>query len=416
MFFPHLADSLYAINRYSLCGPVDYLGYHDVYRQPSDNISRSLLLEKLATHFRKSEKELQSALKEHLLLPVQNPPDLEKPEYKEFLMYLYFYGAEPEPLKADILNRLSEYKVKHAHGYKELYGDADPETVFSEILLEWSAREQNESYQGWPGRLVKARENMQVLQEYYGEEIDPCCEDTADSALLEKTFGFLVDAYKKPLVFHDTSKTEKTVLQLLQHYYRRPGYQRVVASLGLKPAVVTKANYGCNYALRAHNNVLWYIELLEQSGLEYFSEEEKQLLPCAAIYLNAATGDVDHASEAVCGAEYFRRDLAPFFSSELVSDIAAAIEHKEDDVQQRDNKVQEKVRLYLRVLRFADRMDSVRCSTVSSGFPAWSENLEGESFNPALLDLLLPKRSFVFDPKRENTFPASPGGRYAWSD
>ncbi|WP_252178657.1 hypothetical protein [Endozoicomonas sp. 4G] len=86
-------------------------------------------------------------------------------------------------------------------------------------------------------------------------------------------------------------------------------------------------------------------------------------------------------------AYYFKRDLTGHYPEQLLNDIALAMANKENDVDGDDEqKLPDSVRWYLRILRFADRMDIIRDLGVGADFPEVTETEPG-SFDARRLDL-----------------------------
>ncbi|USE35554.1 hypothetical protein [Endozoicomonas sp. SCSIO W0465] len=218
---------------------------------------------------------------------------------------------------------------------------------------------------------------------------------------------FVVDAFSQPPVIANAQDNEETILKILQHYYRRPGPERVISSLDLNSLpTVWKPLHACSHVLRARNNALWYMELLEKFGSLHCTSDEKTLLALAVIYHDAAAEDVGKDREETRSAEYFKRDLAGQYPQTLLDDIALALEIKENDVHGwDDDSLSATVRGYLRVLRFADRMDIIRCTGVGENFPGLTAPDVGLSeFNASLLDLPPELSKFTADPERKSLF------------
>ncbi|MBO9494133.1 hypothetical protein J7438_08540 [Thalassotalea sp. G20_0] len=200
---------------------------------------------------------------------------------------------------------------------------------------------------------------------------------------------FMVNAFNQPPVLpDDVGDNEKTILTVLQHYYRRPGPERVIQSLGRKTIpTVWKPLHSCSHVLRARNNGQWYMELLEKFEQRYLSPEEKELLSLAIIYHDAAAEDVGKSAEETRSAYYFTRDLARHYPKQLLDTMALAMASKENDVNGKDEQgLPEDLRWYLRILRFADRMDIIRVFGVGAEFPRVMK-AQPWSFDATRLDL-----------------------------
>ncbi|WP_422413892.1 hypothetical protein, partial [Endozoicomonas sp. ALB122] len=200
---------------------------------------------------------------------------------------------------------------------------------------------------------------------------------------------FVVDAFSTAPVLPDlVGDNEKTILKVLQHYYRRPGPERVIQSLGMQTMpTVWKPLHSCSHVLRARNNGLWYMELLEKFQQCSLRPDEKELLSLAIIYHDAAAEDVDKSVEESSSADYFKRDLAGHYPEKLLADMAKAIVSKENDVKGKEEQnLPDAVRWYLRILRFADRMDVIRGCGVGADFPRLTVT-RPLGFNATRLDL-----------------------------
>ncbi|WP_257263792.1 hypothetical protein, partial [Endozoicomonas sp. ONNA2] len=194
-----------------------------------------------------------------------------------------------------------------------------------------------------------------------------------------------------------------TILTVLQHYYRRPGPERVLASLYEFFTEAWKKDHSCNHALRARNNGLWYMELLERCQVHSFNPVEKSLLPLAIIYQDAATEDVAKSKEKTRSAVYFKRDLAGHFPEQLLDEVALAMVSMNDDIDgEADQNLTANVLWYLRILRFAVRMDFIRY-IVEPEFPGLVT--QPEFFNASCLDLPHPwAGDFTSEPDHKTEF------------
>ena len=219
---------------------------------------------------------------------------------------------------------------------------------------------------------------------------------------------FIVEAFSEPPVLPNAKDNEETILRILQHYYRRPGPERVIKCLGNDTLPrVWKPDHNCSHVLRARNNLLWYIELLKKFDRMHFSESEKNLLSLAIIYHDAAAEDVPKQDEEARAAYYFKRDLKGQYPQQQLDDIAEALTCKEDDVHRLTGKyLSPSVRRYLHVLRFADRMDFIRCTGVDASFPGFfTDRQRFDQFDPRRLDLPTQvTRDFTDDPALKPDF------------
>ncbi len=112
------------------------------------------------------------------------------------------------------------------------------------------------------------------------------------------------------------------------------------------------------------------MELLEKFQQHYLHPAEKELLALAIIYHDAAAEDVAKSAEETRSAVYFKRDLTGHYPEPLLKDMAKAMVSKENDVNgAEEQNLSDSVRWYLCILRFADRMDIIRCYGVGADFP-----------------------------------------------
>ena len=255
--------------------------------------------------------------------------------------------------------------------YRRLTGIRSAKKSIRWIEKLWQKREQKPFYKNWPNLVQQAQQAMIDLRMrigLYGQS--PSLKEPTGNKPAE--LQFLADAFSIPPVLPTAGDNEATILAVLNHYYRRPGPERVISSLYLPTLPeIWKPTHACNHVLRARINALWYMELLEKFTVITFSDLEKDLLALAAIYHDAAAEDVPKADEESKAAFYFKRDLAGQYPGRLLEDIAMALAGKEDDLpgsQPLAKPVSEKLRSYLHILRFADRLDVIRCTGVPSDF------------------------------------------------
>ena len=253
----------------------------------------------------------------------------------------------------------------------------------------WQNREQEPFYQNWPNLVQQAQQEMIDLRMRNGLHArSPSLKEPTVNEQAE--LQFLVHAFSVPPVLPAAGDNEATVLTVLNHYYRRPGPERVTNFLNHHPLPeIWKPKHACNHVLRARINALWYMELLEKFAVMTFSDPEKHLLALAAIYHDAAAEDVPKKDEESKAAFYFKRDLAGQYPAQLLENIGMALAGKEDDLaghQPRARPFSRKLRSYLHVLRFADRLDVIRCTGVPSDFSRLA-NTSCLKFDVSRLDL-----------------------------
>ena len=264
------------------------------------------------------------------------------------------------------------HQYNYAHHYKKRLGSCSVEDFVQWVKGVWQNREQEPFYQNWSNLIQQARQEIIELPVRDGLYApSPSIKVPTDNVPTE--FQFLVDAFSVPPVLPAAGDNEATILAVLNHYYRRPGPDRVISSLYLSTLPeIWKPMHACNHVLRARINALWYMELLEKFKVMTFSDSEKDLLALAAIYHDAAAEDVPKADEESKAAFYFKRDLAGQYPAQLLENIGMALAGTEDDLaghQSLARPFSRKLRSYLHVLRFADRLDAIRCTGVPSDFP-----------------------------------------------
>jgi hypothetical protein len=284
-----------------------------------------------------------------------------------------------------------------------MYGNKSPVEYADSLIHLWTRRKRHTYYTQWPETVKHATREIDALKQSL-QPYESTVPDANDS--VEKQRQPVIEAFQAPPTLTHPGDNEETVLQVLQHYYRRPGAERVYEAMrnDEQPAV-WKNIHSCSHALRARNNVHWYMALLEQFGLAHFSADEKALLALAIVYHDAAAEDVGKQDEERQSARYFMRDLDGHFPKELLNKVGKALENKEDDLHGKDEEgLDDDLRTYLRVLRFGDRMDFIRCSTVTADFPAWNQQAAIGAFDPDRLDLP-PEVKADFSPVPEQKTP-----------
>lgn len=350
----------------------------------SDSISdQAVMLEFHERCQRFSSAKLQDAFHLVLCRPFEghHPYD----QLKNYLLALFHYGEPDERILCTVRKKIANTT---ADGIEKSLGALGADDYICWIKALWERRDQEPFYQQWPENIKKGQQQIDELKESFN--LTGCQSAQPDSLTQPTELQFLVDAFSKPPVLANAKDNEETILRILQHYYRRPGPERVIKCLGNETLPrVWKPDHNCSHVLRARNNLLWYIELLEKFDLMKFSESEKNLLSLAIIYHDAAAEDVPKRDEEDRAAYYFKRDLDGQYPQQRLDDIAKALTCKEDDMQGKsDQDLAPSVRRYLQVLRFADRMDFIRCTGVDASFPGFSaERQKYRQFDPSRLDL-----------------------------
>ena len=315
---------------------------------------------------------------------------LDEPENKEVVLLFLRYGVNPEPFLEKLVLRLNKLRSNEPEEYQNALNQQEPELVVKRLMGFWTNKESEPLYQQWPVKLDEAVRSLESLKLSLGIGAgeDSCSLHTiSDSAL-----KFVGEAFNQPLQLIEAGDNDATILQVLKHYYRRPGPERAKRALQTSRLEdIWKPSNNCNHALRVRNNVHWFIEYLQLYASEYFSPAETELLALAGIYHDAAADDVSKDQEERQAASFFMRDLSNHYPQEIVQKIADALSRKEDDRQNVDEtSLDSRTRLYLRVLRFADRLDFIRCSGIPEEFPE-PAGITGVSnphdFDARLLDL-----------------------------
>lgn len=338
-----------------------------------------------------TDAELQENFYLYLVKPFQAYVPFDS--YKDKILALMHYGTPDSKTLEKI-----RIKIQHTSpiGMKKSLGNKSADFYIQWINELWQTKEQDSFYQQWHDFIQDAEAEIAYLRKTLGlqyltpNKLSAAKETTTD-------LQFLINAFNKPPLMHNPQDNDETIFKILQHYYRRPGSARIIRSLGYsKLPSIWKPLHACTHVLRARNNGIWYMELLEKFNLLSFSADEKTLLALAIIYHDSAAEDVRKEIEEIDSASYFKRDLIGKYPSQLLNDIATALEAKENDIHGNDDSLlPTNVRRYLHILRFADRMDIIRCTGIEADFPKFNnpgKNLEYElptEFNANLLDIPL---------------------------
>ena len=223
-----------------------------------------------------------------------------------------------DSLKETIVRRLSDIK-NHSYcsesmlaRYQKIYGNVNPEEIFEQIKNWHKDYKLSTNYTPFASLLAKAEENLNKEKKLLGFNLPK--ETQLTNRTDKHPLHFLVDAFATKPVFQEINDDDKTIAIILQSYYRTPGKERVISKLSIENIPPSwKSIHSSSHAIRAYNNVSWYIELLEKFHLANFTEEEKTLLKLAIIYHDAAAEDVDKYDEEKQSALYFKRDLTGKF-------------------------------------------------------------------------------------------------------
>ena len=350
-------------------------------------------------------QRLNAAELQEVLQSVLQRPFTGHHPYKQFKNYLLALFHYCDPNEQTFISVREKIANTTATGIKKSLETLCADDYIHWVKELWEHRDQEPFYQDWPENIKKGEQEIVELQESLGLT---GCQSPQPVSLTQPTeLQFIVDAFSQPPVLPNARDNEQTILRILQHYYRRPGPERVIKCLGSDTLpVVWKPAHNCCHILRARNNLLWYIELLKKFDRLHFSESEKNLLSLAIIYHDAAAEDVPKRDEEARAAEYFKRDLEGQYPQQELEEIGEALSRKEDDVHGKSEPgLSSSVRRYLHVLRFADRMDFIRCTGMDASFPgSFTERQQPGHFDASLLDLPLQARDFSNDPALKPDF------------
>ena len=330
---------------------------------------------------RQSAAELQESLEFALVIQYRQWSDehscTARDPLRPKLLVLFLYGAVVnEKVFRDFTDKINLYLPDDDSVNSSYSRDRHYEWIW-QLWHEW---EHHPELPEWRKTVRQARRHLADLAlTLPHKRINAACQPLND-------LQFLTDAFSVPPSLPQAGDNDETILQVLQHYYRRPGPERVVQQLNKHTlAQIWKPTHSCSHVLRVRNNVLWYMELLESMQIEQFTEDEKTLLALAAIYHDSAAEDVAKDQEEVKSSGYFYRDLAGQYPAELLKDITLAMASKEDDIHGKVN-LPKSLHRYLQVLRFADRLDILRSCAVDASFPALTKTCQ-QGFDPKRLNL-----------------------------
>ena len=307
-------------------------------------------------------------------------------KYTRFFMILFHYGITPK--------EIIEIKQGIVDINAILHDNKSVDVILDEYIALWESREQNSIYNSWPEQVQQAQQQIQPIKDRLLAKSNKTATNknsTDNNQIIEDV---LLGIFSNKLTFQqEINSNDEIITAILDHYYRRPGINQIretIINRNNPPEVqIWKPIHSSSHVLRACNNATWYIELLEKFNLTVFTYEEKVLLQLAVIYHDAAAEDVGKEEEEQKSAYYFKRDLQGKFSFALLSKVALALEAKEDDRHKIEQQHQDaRIRIYTKVIRFADRMDFIRCSIVNDDFPKFnSQTATNSYFNTSLLNL-----------------------------
>jgi hypothetical protein len=315
---------------------------------------------------------------------IKDNREVSKEKYTAFVMILFHYGIT----KKEII----EIKQEIININAILYNNKSVDMVLDEYIALWESREQNSIYNSWPEQVQQAQQQIQPIKDRllakYNANTTTINKNSIDNNKIIE--DVLLGIFNNKLILQqEINSNDETIATILDHYYRRPGINQIrntiINRYGPPEAQIWKKIHSSSHVLRACNNATWYIELLEKFNLAVFTDEEKILLQLAVIYHDAAAEDASKQEEEQKAAYYFKRDLQGKFPSSLLTKVALALETKEDDrhgIEQQHEDIDK----YTAIIRFADRMDFIRCSTVNNNFPTFNDKTVN-NFNTNLLNL-----------------------------
>ena len=299
------------------------------------------------------------------------------------LLALFYHGAE---VNEEVLQR---FEME----YGNLPSRPEPENYSTDRHIQWikalwQGRQQDEGYRRWPQTVEQARKAITAFA------IPRNSQAGLSRAELLREFHFLIRAFKTPPNLAQAHNNNETIEKILRHYYRRPSPERVIDLLGETTLPnVWKPQHSSSHALRVRNNALWFMELLESCQLDAFTDDEKSVLALASIYLDAAAEEGTESLKAMETASYFLRDFRGRYPAELVDNVSVAL----SDISCFRRHVCDPAARYLRVLHFANSLDSMRSCGVGEHFPFDSISGDSEQLNP-----LVAVNIFLSSELREN--------------
>ena len=299
---------------------------------------------------------------------------------------MFSYGVNPYLIQETILKTINSFKEYLSTFLLKLYGENPEQQVLQYILTLYDNYKINPVYIDWISKLTFAKQEITTLKQDLGINNTYAINSNQNENSLAKFFSTLLNT---PLVFNQVANDNQTISAILQQYYRRPGPLQAVKNINnIDWPLIWKSIHSSSHVLRAYNNANWYMQLLEKFNLINLTDEEKLLLQLAVVYHDAAAEDVSKKQEEQKSAYYFTRDLTGKFSAKILEKIALALEAKENDIQGIEPQHNDAdIDKYTRIIRFADRMDFTRCSTIDANFPDFTATNIDEHFNVELLNI-----------------------------
>ena len=158
---------------------------------------------------------------------LRRPFDYEKKFtfFKHHLLTLFYYGAVPNKQIFDaVRQKISVYPGK---GIGRALGNYSTDDYIEWVQKLYRRRKKDPFYQSWPAQVEEAKQAIAQLRASLNLQTEPTLSPANDQSELQ----FVMDAFSKPPVLANAQDNEETILKILQHYYRRPGPERVLRNL-----------------------------------------------------------------------------------------------------------------------------------------------------------------------------------------
>uniref|UniRef100_UPI002148818B hypothetical protein n=1 Tax=Endozoicomonas sp. ONNA1 TaxID=2828740 RepID=UPI002148818B len=204
---------------------------------------------------RLNEEQIQQHLRRVLDVSFEPPP---LATVKSHLLALFHFNA---CLDEKTLDWLKLFLGKYCIRGVQIIDDLTMDDYIEWVEKLWINRKTDPFYQNWPKHVEQSHREIEDLKKSLGLN-DSGASATPLVTGVPAALQFVVDAFKRsPILPDNAGDNEKTILTVLQHYYRRPGPERVIQSLGRETMpTVWKPQHSCSHVLRARNNGLWYME------------------------------------------------------------------------------------------------------------------------------------------------------------
>ena len=148
-------------------------------------------------------------------------------------MMLFDFGANLPALKDHIIAELTRFKTHYSYNsiYLKIYGYVSPEQVFASLVNFFNTYKLRTDYISFAKRLEKAQQDLTSIRNKIGFNPSKKQITTVIDNTNKEQLQFLIDAFAIPPVVTNINNNDSTIATILQHYYRRPGPQRVVEAL-----------------------------------------------------------------------------------------------------------------------------------------------------------------------------------------